>query len=1226
MTPEKLCRLIWLHPLQPNRPRWLVPKSQYSRFTDGLLLIVLFTFLPTMTKAEDQDRGSIHNSSQQSPDKMISKEPSEMHPVVEDPGMSVVLSASALSTTGLSPSGSNIKETEDINSVLSGKLENRRKTYINLEQYMRNLTRQPGARAMFYCDILGQPIPQFQWLKDGKLLTEQPNRIRIETGLWGSSLRVEKIDQSDEGMYVCVARNPSGNVNATAYLWVVEKSKTSTNSKTQVEDENMFNPRNSPEMDGFCQEFHSNVCGKYLFGHRVFVTREFQQALIESQISKFLKLTATQPLHRIREDCLRNMMEAMCYYNFPVCLPVATTGVNTDNTAANPEVEYRAHYLCRQDCYMIKQNECSATYKYLERTMLQELPSMIMNCARLPLYTAEHPTACRRIGQPLPVLVQDTVPAAGGPEELMPVSDRVYWKNLVNEKADTSSSHMNPNEKGALKQKSGTNHQADITGSMTNGPDLVPLFVSVGVMFIVGFMLLAVCFLCRRNWDRSPRLQTDGSSLLSRARGSGSRFGRFNGGGPCSGSRNGNGSGSVGVRGQGVGAAMDNGTNKKRRVPGMGSGVKGTKNGRLLSNVDDGYMIAYTPGSNNIFGQSDSSNNLNGASTNNGPHSLSSGHNSQVADPNSLHLKTGSMPTYHQYQPTNYGSSSVGAGPSAAGVPLPLPPPNAPAPPPPNPLSMGPLSPGTGTTTLPHTSVGTNAVHMVTAHGNNSAEFHIDMGIPYEANVVSADSPTAYTTLRNSSPNGYLMNGPQVPFSVKDDLPTRATEYPISQLRFGKQFGQGVFGPVYKAELLPNTTYENGHPISVIVKTLSAGSPASLQADFRRESDLIAELDHPNLLSLLGVSLQHPPWCMIFEVRQYVDLCELLASRRTTNSPDSNLSPLLETEKLHVVAQVAAGMDYLSSHRFVHRDLAARNVLILNDQLFCKITDLGLARDCYANDYYRLHPHSLMLPIRWMPLDSIIYGKFTVESDIWAYGVLMWEVWSGGMRPYANYSDSDVLDLIRARKLLSKPTSCSTKVYAFMNGCWHDEPERRPTFQDCLHQISQWQCELALTGGHTNCEALTYSSPSDSTVSHSGRAGEGPPVMGLSSENNIKNADRHLISNGYSPVDCTVANTGNSEQFSHHTSAWCDQYSVDADCHAVNYSAGVDDTFPPGVTHMSPDGSSANGKLQSLSHLPAFNGMCPVTRYDNQTTNSALGMRLLPNTTTMCIPATDPVI
>lgn len=385
----------------------------------------------------------------------------------------------------------------------------------------------------------------------------------------------------------------------------------------------------------------------------------------------------------------------------------------------------------------------------------------------------------------------DTVPITGGPDNHIAVSDRAYWNRLLDENVVKSASHMDPDESSGFKQKSGSSSTADMSGALASGPDLVPLFVSVGVMFVVGFMLLAICFLCRRNWDRSPRLQTDGSSLLSRARGPGSGFGRFNGGGPCGGGRNGNGSGSVGVRGQGVGVAVDSDTNKKRRVPGMGSGIKGTKNGRLLSNADDGYIVAYTPGSNQVFSHSDSSNNLNGASTNNGPQSISSGHNSQVADPNSLHLKTGSMPTYHQYQPTNYGSGSVGTGPSTVGVSLPLPPPNAPAPPPPNLLSMGPMPQGAGMTALPHTTVGSSqdncmvntSVQMVTAHGQAGAEFHVEMGMPYEANVVNADSPTAYTTLRNSSPNGYLANAPQIPYSVTDDLPTRATEYPISQLR-----------------------------------------------------------------------------------------------------------------------------------------------------------------------------------------------------------------------------------------------------------------------------------------------------------------------------------------------------------------------------------------------------------------------------------------------------------
>lgn len=280
-----------------------------------------------------------------------------------------------------------------------------------------------------------------------------------------------------------------------------------------------------------------------------------------------------------------------------------------------------------------------------------------------------------------------------------------------------------------------------------------------------------------------------------------------------------------------------------------------------------------------------------------------------------------------------------------------------------------------------------------------------------------------------------------------------------------------------------------------MVKTLSAGSPASLQTNFCREANLIAELDHPNVLSLLGISLQHPPWCMIFEIGHYLDLCELLSSRRSianqinltfspngptttpTNFKSNQPHPLSESEIWSILTQVASGMDYLSSHRFVHRDLAARNVLILNDQLYCKITDLGLARDCYSNDYYRLHPHSLMLPIRWMPLDSIVYGKFSVESDIWAFGVLMWEVWSGGMRPYSAFTDPEVLDLIRAKQLLPCPNQCPTTVYMFMTSCWHEDLDQRPNFKVCQKQLQKLHTDSSIN-------SLFYSSNNTDNINN----------------------------------------------------------------------------------------------------------------------------------------------
>ena len=164
---------------------------------------------------------------------------------------------------------------------------------------------------------------------------------------------------------------------------------------------------------------------------------------------------------------------------------------------------------------------------------------------------------------------------------------------------------------------------------------------------------------------------------------------------------------------------------------------------------------------------------------------------------------------------------------------------------------------------------------------------------------------------------------------------------------------------------------------------------------------------------------------------------------------------VISTFSFSSLYQVAAGMEYLSSHHYVHRDLAARNTLV-GDNLTVKISDFGLSRDIYSADYYRVQTKSL-LPVRWMPPESILYGKFTTESDVWAFGVVLWEIYSYGLQPYYGYSNSEVIEMIRSRQLLPCPEDCPSRMYAFMVECWHETPGRRPIFTEIHQRLRQWE-------------------------------------------------------------------------------------------------------------------------------------------------------------------------
>lgn len=322
----------------------------------------------------------------------------------------------------------------------------------------------------------------------------------------------------------------------------------------------------------------------------------------------------------------------------------------------------------------------------------------------------------------------------------------------------------------------------------------------------------------------------------------------------------------------------------------------------------------------------------------------------------------------------------------------------------------------------------------------------------------------------------------------------RAREIPIQSVRFLQELGEGAFGKVYQGELIgiigPGTSI-------VAIKTLKPGANQKTRSDFQREADLMTDLRHPNIVCLIGVCFQEDPHCMIFEHMAHGDLHEFLI----THSPnvDSDASEPMEessnvlspTDMSFIAIQIAAGIEYLAGHHYVHRDLAARNCLV-GENLTVKISDFGLSRDIYAADYYRVQSKSL-LPVRWMPPESILYGKFTTESDVWSFGVVLWEIYSYGLQPYYGYSNQEVIEMIRSRQLLPCPEDCPSRMYAFMVECWHEVPNRRPTFAEIHNRLRHWEGYGSgyppSTTSHSMCNASQHSGSHHSSTGPSNNTG-----------------------------------------------------------------------------------------------------------------------------------------
>ncbi|KAM4565173.1 tyrosine-protein kinase receptor TYRO3 [Fundulus diaphanus] len=286
--------------------------------------------------------------------------------------------------------------------------------------------------------------------------------------------------------------------------------------------------------------------------------------------------------------------------------------------------------------------------------------------------------------------------------------------------------------------------------------------------------------------------------------------------------------------------------------------------------------------------------------------------------------------------------------------------------------------------------------------------------------------------------------------SLKDVLVER------NQLTLGKELGKGEFGSVYEGIFT-----QAGVDIQVAVKTMRVGiySKQDLQ-EFLREAEIMKNFDHENVVRLLGVTLKKvedsplPLPLVILPYLKHGDLRRFLIATRYGDIPMFVPYQTL----LRFMTDIAAGMDYLSSKGFLHRDLAARNCM-LGDNLRVCVADFGLSKKICSSDYYR-QKVVIRVPIKWMAIESLSESVYTTKSDVWSFGVTMWEIASRGKTPYPAVHNYELLDLLMSGHRLKPPEDCDPKLYEIMKSCWNSEPKLRPDFRHLLEELKGLLSEL----------------------------------------------------------------------------------------------------------------------------------------------------------------------